>query len=134
MPDLDVLQHELNFKAVKSSGPGGQHVNKTASKVVAQFDINNSQAFDEDEKAMLLHKLSSRLSKDGVLNLESSFSRSQHKNKEIVIERMLQVISGALKKTKPRKKTKPSKASKLKRLREKKMRSEKKDQRQKPNL
>lgn len=134
MPDLETLQQELNFKAVKSSGPGGQHVNKTASKVVAQLDINNSQAFNEEEKSLLLHKLSSRLSKEGVLNLESSTSRSQHKNKEIVIERMLQVISGALVKPKKRKKTKPSKASKLKRLREKKIRSEKKDLRQKPNL
>lgn len=134
MPDLETLQQELCFKAVKSSGPGGQHVNKTASKVVAQLDIPNSRAFNEEEKSLLLHKLTSRLSKEGVLNLESSTSRSQHKNKEIVIERMLQVISGALKRSKPRKKTKPSKASKLKRLREKKMLSEKKGQRQKPNL
>lgn len=134
MPDLETLQQEINFKAVKSSGPGGQHVNKTASKVVAQLDIPNSRAFNEEEKTLLLNKLSSRLSKDGVLNLESSSSRSQHKNKDIVIDRMLDVIRGALKKSKPRKKTKPSKASKLKRLREKKMRSEKKDQRQKPNL
>lgn len=134
MPDLETLQQELSFKAVKSSGPGGQHVNKTASKVVAQLDIQNSRAFNEEEKSLLLHKLSSRLSKDGVLNLESSTSRSQHKNKEIVIERMMQVITGALVKPKKRKKTKPSKASKFKRLREKKMHSEKKDLRQKPNL
>lgn len=134
MPDLDTLQQEMNFKAVKSSGPGGQHVNKTASKVVATLDIPNSRAINEDEKSLLLHKLSSRLSKEGLLILESSSSRSQHQNKDIVIERMLQVITGALKKTKPRKKTKPSKASKLKRLREKKIRSEKKDLRQKPNL
>lgn len=134
MPDLDALQQEINFKAVKSSGPGGQHVNKTASKVVAQLDINNSKALAEEEKSMLLHKLSSRLSKDGVLILESSTSRSQHQNKDIVVKRMLEVIAGALKKPKPRKKTKPSKASKLKRLREKKILSEKKNQRQKPNL
>lgn len=134
MPDLETLQQEINFKAVKSSGPGGQHVNKTASKVVASLDIPNSRAFNEEEKSLLLNKLSSRLSKEGILNLESSSSRSQHKNKDIVIDRMLDLIRGALKKSKPRKKTKPSKASKLKRLREKKMRSEKKDQRQKPNL
>ncbi len=134
MPDLETLQQEINFKAVKSSGPGGQHVNKTASKVVASFDIPNSRAINEEEKTLLLNKLSSRLSKEGVLNLESSSSRSQHKNKDVVIDRMMEVILGALKKSKPRKKTKPSKASKLKRLREKKMRSEKKDQRQKPNL
>lgn len=134
MPHLEIVQQELNFKAVKSSGPGGQHVNKTASKVVAHFDIQNSQAFTEEEKALLINKLSSRLSKEGVLIMESSSTRSQHKNKEIVVERLLAVITGALQKPKFRKKTKPSKASKLKRLREKKIRSDKKDLRQKPNL
>jgi ribosome-associated protein len=134
MPDLEILQQELNFKAVKSSGPGGQHVNKTASKVVAQFDVNSSQALNENEKALLLTKLSSRLSKEGILIMESSSTRSQHKNKELVVERLLEVVIEGLKKPKFRKKTKPSKASKLKRLREKKIRSERKDQRQKPDL
>lgn len=134
MPDQDILQQELNFKAIKSSGPGGQHVNKTASKVVAQFDVNSSHALNEEEKALLLTRLSSRLSKEGNLIMESSSTRSQYKNKELVVERLLEVVTEALKKQKFRKKTKPSKASKLKRLREKKIRSEKKDQRQKPEL
>lgn len=134
MPDLEILQQELNFKAIKSSGPGGQHVNKTASKVVVQFDVNSSKALNENEKALLLTKLSSRLSKEGILIMESSSTRSQHKNKELVVERLLEAVIEGLKKPKFRKKTKPSKASKLKRLREKKMRSEKKDKRQKPDL
>lgn len=134
MPDFEILIQELNFKAVRSSGAGGQHVNKTASKVVVQFDIPNSKALNEEEKSQLLKKLSSRLTNDGVLILDSSESRSQHKNKEIVVERLFELITAGLKKVKPRKKTKPSKASKLKRLKEKKAIAEKKANRQKPDL
>lgn len=134
MPHFDLLVQELNFKAVKSSGPGGQHVNKTASKVVVQYDINSSEALTEDEKKLLLKKLSTRLSKEGILILECSSTRSQHKNKELVKERLTEIITLALQKPKFRKKTKPSKASKFKRLREKKLKSEKKEGRQKPQF
>lgn len=134
MPDLEILEQELIFKAVKSSGPGGQHVNKTASKVVLQCDITNSAALTESEKVLLLDKLSSRLTKEGILILEDSSTRSQHKNKEAVKERLIEIITLGLKKPKFRKKTNPSKASKLKRIREKKINSEKKSNRQKPDL
>jgi len=83
---------------------------------------------------LLLKKLSSRLTNEGVLILDSSESRSQHKNKELVVERLIDVITQGLKKVKPRKKTKPSRASKLKRLKEKKTLSEKKANRQRPEL
>lgn len=134
MPDLDLLASEATWKAVRSSGPGGQHVNKTASKVVVQFDIPSSTVLTGEEKSRLLNKLSSRLTTEGVLILESSASRSQHTNKNLVLERLKEVIREGLKKPKPRKKTKPSKASKLKRLREKKIKAEKKSNRQKPPL
>lgn len=132
MPQPDQLISEASWKAVKSSGPGGQHVNKTASKVVVQFDIPSSSALKEEEKSLLLKKLSSRLTTEGILILESSASRSQHSNKDSALERLVHIITDALKKPKPRKKTRPSKASKLKRLREKKINSEKKNNRQKP--
>ena len=134
MVDFDALLAEVNWKAVKSSGPGGQHVNKTASKVVGQFDLKNSVTLNEEEKAYISKRLSSRLTNEGVLILESGATRSQHKNKELVAERFKEVIKEALKKPKFRKKTKPSKASKLKRLREKKMKAEKKGNRKKPQL
>ena len=134
MPNLDILHQELTFKAVRSSGAGGQHVNKTSSKVVLQYDIPASAALEEEEKSLLLNKLSSRLTNEGVLILDSSDSRSQHKNKELVIEKLLNLIAQGLKKEKPRKKTKPSKASKLKRLRAKKVNTEKKANRQRPEL
>ncbi len=134
MPNLDILQQELTFKAVRSSGPGGQHVNKTASKVVVNYNIPESSALTEKEKDLLMEKLSARLTNEGVLIMESSDSRSQHKNKDLVIDRLVEVVTAALKKSKPRKKTRPSKASKLKRLREKKVRSDIKAGRQKPGL
>lgn len=134
MPDFDILKQELSFKAVRSSGAGGQHVNKTSSKVVVMFDIPSSASLTDEEKIVLLEKLSSRLTNDGVLILDSSESRSQHSNKEVVIEKLLGVVVQGLKKAKPRKKTKPSRASKLKRLKEKKTLSEKKANRQRPEL
>ncbi|HZJ36393.1 MAG TPA: alternative ribosome rescue aminoacyl-tRNA hydrolase ArfB [Gillisia sp.] len=134
MPDLETIKQELTWKAVRSSGPGGQHVNKTASKAVIQFDIANSQALTKDEKMRILKKLESRLTTNSVLIIESSDSRSQHQNKEAGIERLLEIITNASKKPKPRKKTRPTKASKFKRLREKKLRGEKKENRQKPLL
>lgn len=134
MADLDALLAEATWRAVRSSGAGGQHVNKTSSKVILQYDVENSGALNEDEKALISRKLSSRLTNDNILILESSASRSQHKNKEIAFERLREIIIEALKKPKARKKTKPSKASRLKRLREKKINAEKKGNRQKPPL
>lgn len=134
MPDLEAIKQELTWKAVRSSGPGGQHVNKTASKVVIQFDVVNSQALTEEEKIRALKKLEPRLTANAVLIIESSDSRSQHQNRDSGIERLLEIITNASKKPKPRKKTRPTKASKFKRLREKKLRGETKLNRQKPSL
>lgn len=134
MPDLEILQRELTFKAVRSSGAGGQHVNKTSSKVVVQYDITASSALSEEERSRLLNKLATRLTSNGVLILDSSDTRSQHKNKELVVQKLLEIIAQGLNKPKPRKNTKPSRASKLKRLREKKAQAEKKTNRQRPPL
>ena len=134
MPHYELLKQELVYKAVKSSGPGGQHVNKTASKVIVQYDIPQSAAISQEEKTLLLEKLSSRLTNEGILIMDSSESRSQHKNKELVTERIFKVVAGALKISKPRKKTRPTKASKLKRLHEKKAKSALKADRRKPEL
>lgn len=134
MPDFEILKQELTFKAVRSSGAGGQHVNKTSSKVVVTYDITSSAALVEEERSQLLNKLSSRLTSEGVLIMDCSESRSQHTNKELVVDKLLEVIIQGLKKKKPRKKTTPSRASKLKRLKEKKAVAEKKANRQPPDL
>ena len=125
---------ELKFKAVRSGGAGGQHVNKVSSKIELTFDLGNSESFTEEEKTLLIQKLKSKLTKDNVLLLQCDESRSQHKNKEIVIDRFLNIISGGLIVQKSRKATKPSKSSIVKRLEKKKKQAFKKVLRNKSNF
>lgn len=131
---LDILLRELKFKAVRSSGPGGQHVNKTSSKVELSFNLQNSEAFDELEKKRLTLKLISKISKEGTISLQCGESRSQHRNKAIVIERLITLLEQNLKVTKARKKTKPSKNTIERRLKIKKERALKKANRKPPKL
>ena len=134
MFDEELLISELQFKAVRSSGAGGQHVNKVSSKVVLNFDLNNSQVFSEEQKVLLFKNLATRLTSEGVLILQSDESRSQHKNKEFVIKRFLELIKQGLIVPKKRKPTKTPKSVKLKRLANKKQQSEKKANRKPPKL
>lgn len=128
------LIKELKFKAIRSSGAGGQHVNKVSSKVELFFDLKNSYELTDQERELLLQKLQNKLTKEGILMLQCDESRSQHKNKEIVIKRFLQVITNGLKVPKKRKATKPSKSSIQKRLDKKKKTAFKKAFRRKPEL
>jgi ribosome-associated protein len=130
----DKIIQELQFKAVRSSGAGGQHVNKVSSKVALTFDLNSSEALSEDEKERIVLKLSNRLTKENILLLQSDESRSQHKNKEIVIDRFLNLLEYALKIPKKRKKTKPSKSAVERRLKSKLRTAQKKALRRKNDL
>ncbi|APG60985.1 alternative ribosome rescue aminoacyl-tRNA hydrolase ArfB [Christiangramia salexigens] len=130
--DEDFLIKELEYKAVRSSGPGGQHANKASTKVELYFDIANSTAISDRERERLIKKLSGRINQDGVLKMSSEESRSQHTNKEIVTGLFLFELKEALKRPKPRKKTKPTKASKIKRLKAKKKKAEIKANRKDP--
>lgn len=134
MFNKEVLLQELTFKAIKSSGAGGQHVNKVASKVELQFDLSKSLVFDEDQKERLQNKLQHRLTKDNVLVLQCDESRSQHKNKDLVIKRFLELINYSLIIPKKRIPTKIPKSVIRKRLKNKRNRSEKKANRKKPNI
>ena len=125
---------ELNFKAVRSSGAGGQNVNKVSSKVVLTFDLKNSKALTEEQKLLLETKLSSRLTSDLVLILNCDEDRSQLKNKEIVTKRFLSVIKNGLLVPKERKATKIPKSVIRKRIKDKKNVSEVKKNRRKPDL
>jgi ribosome-associated protein len=125
---------ELQFKAVRCSGAGGQHVNKVASKIELFFDVTNSSAISDDEKTLILKNLKSKLTKDNVLILSCDESRSQHKNKELVIEKFLTLIVNSLKIPKKRKATKPTKSSIDKRIEKKKNLALKKALRKKPLL
>lgn len=126
------ITRELSFKAVRSSGAGGQHVNKTSSKVELYFNVETSEGLSEEEKLRLQKKLASRLTKDHLLILHSEESRSQHKNKQIVTEKFFDLLRENIKKPKVRKKTKPGKMAKLKRLKAKKINAEKKARRGDP--
>ncbi len=129
----ELLLSELNFKASRSSGSGGQHVNKTSTRIELFWSLNNSQCFSEEEKVRLREKLHNRLTKEYMLILSSGQTRSQFKNKERVITRFFELIETALILPKARKKSKPSRASKLKRLQSKKQLSEKKANRKRPD-
>jgi ribosome-associated protein len=128
------LHNELKFKAIRSGGPGGQHANKVSSKVILFFDLQNSKAFTEDELQLILKNLKSKLTKENLLILSSEETRSQHKNKEIVLDKFYQIIKGALIIPKKRKATKPSRSSIKKRLNTKKIHAFKKVTRRRPNL
>ncbi|WP_034041933.1 alternative ribosome rescue aminoacyl-tRNA hydrolase ArfB [Wocania ichthyoenteri] len=134
MFNKEVLLQELTFKSVRSSGAGGQHVNKVASKVELQFDLSNSIVFNEEQKERLQNKLHHRLTKDGMLVLKCDESRSQHKNKDLVIKRFLVIITSSLIIPKKRIPTKIPKSVIKKRLKNKRNRSEKKANRKKPNI
>ncbi len=132
--DPQALISELQFKAVRSSGPGGQNVNKVSSKVVLTFDLAGSKALTDEEKLLVETKLQSRLTSENALVLSSSEDRSQLKNKEIVTRRFLGLIEKSLVIPKIRKATKVPKSVVRKRLHEKKTRSETKQSRRKPDI
>jgi ribosome-associated protein len=125
---------ELTFKAVRSSGAGGQNVNKVSSKVVLTFDLNKSQGLSAEEKTLLVINLSSRLSSENVLILNCDEDRSQLKNKEIVTKRFFELLKKGLFVPKERKATKIPKAAIRKRIKDKKSLGEIKKSRRKPNL
>lgn len=125
---------ELNFKATRSSGAGGQHVNKTSSKIELTFDLENSLSLSKNEKELLKAKLSSKLTKENILILFCEETRSQHRNKDIAIKRFLGVLKANLIRPKRRRITKPSKGAMTRRVETKKRTSFKKALRKKPNF
>ena len=126
----DLIQ-ELNFTASRSSGPGGQNVNKVSTKITLKFDVVNSSILSEEQKQLLLDKWRNKLTKDGVLLLSAQDSRSQQQNKEEAVAKFDQLLRSAFTIPKARKATKPSKTAQQKRIAEKKQRGEKKQWRQK---
>ncbi|MFW0739555.1 alternative ribosome rescue aminoacyl-tRNA hydrolase ArfB [Flavobacterium sp. T12S277] len=132
--DVEKIISELSFKAVRSSGAGGQNVNKVSSKVVLTFDLNTSQALSEDGKLLLQQNIAARLTTENVLILNCDEDRSQLKNKDIVVKRFLELIKKGLYVPKVRKATKIPKSVIKKRIKDKKNVSEIKQSRRKPNL
>ena len=134
MIEKDKLISELQFKAVRSSGAGGQNVNKVSSKVVLSFDVEKSSFLSMEEKELLIFNLSSRLTSENVLILNCDEDRSQLKNKEIVIKRFFTILTQALHIPKKRKATKIPKSVIRKRIKDKKNLSDLKKNRKKPEF
>jgi len=130
-PSIEEIINELEFTSSRSSGPGGQNVNKVNSKVTLKWDVVHS-AIGEEKREVVLKKLHTRLTKEGVLLLSSQDKRSQLQNKEAVIQKLEQLLSKAFTPKIVRRPTKPGKAAKQVRLKEKKFHGEKKKWRQKP--
>jgi ribosome-associated protein len=125
------LEQECVFTASRSSGAGGQNVNKVNTKVSLRFDVRNSLLLNEAEKDNILHKLASKISGEGIIVVTAQTHRSQVQNKEAAILKFHHLIAKAFTVKKIRKVTRPSKAAIKKRLDEKRQQSEKKERRRK---
>lgn len=126
---LDNLINEISYRFSRSSGPGGQSVNKLSTQVELLFNVEDSVELSEGQKLLIMEKLRNRITKEGILTLKCDETRSQLKNREIVTKRFRKLIEDAIKPEKTRKPTKRSKASVEKRLRNKKIQSDKKKNR-----
>ena len=122
-PGVTLLGNELEITASRSGGPGGQHVNKTSSRITLRWNLHETTALSENQKMRVLSKLSHELTKDGDLIIHHSSSRSQYQNKEQARQRLAEKLREALKLVKKRKKTYISKGVKESRLQQKKQRS-----------
>jgi ribosome-associated protein len=132
--DTQKIVTELGYKAVRSSGAGGQNVNKVSSKVVLSFNVAQSASLSDEEKALIETRLASRLTDDKVLILQCDEDRSQVRNKDIVTKRFFMVIEAALKVDKLRKPTRIPRSVIKKRIEGKRRLGDKKQSRRRPDL
>jgi len=121
---LWIPRAELEYRATRSGGPGGQHVNTSSTRVELAWDVGGSPSLSDAQRALIREKLANRISGEGVLQLSASEHRSQHQNREAVTERFVELVRQALVVPKKRKKTRPSKAAREARLHAKRRRSE----------
>lgn len=131
--DRALIERELGFQTSLSGGPGGQHVNKTETKVTLKWDFESSEAISEVHKNRVRQHLERFIVQDDFIQMSSAETRSQHKNKKLVIALLMSHLEKAFQPQKKRKKSKPGKMQKLKRLQSKKKQAEKKNLRKKPD-
>lgn len=124
-----IPRDELEIKATRSGGPGGQHVNVTASRVEVRWNVRRTRALAAEERERVAHRLASRLDADGWLRVTASDTRSQHQNRELALARLAHTVARSLVVPKRRKKTRPTAASRERRLESKRRQSEKKRRR-----
>lgn len=122
-PELAIPRSELEYRATRSGGPGGQHVNTSSTRIELLWDLTGSQAISDEQRERLRTRLVSRLDSDGRVRVVASGRRSQRQNKRDAEERLMALIKYALRVPKKRRPTKPSRAAQEKRIAEKKRRS-----------
>lgn len=127
--DLSIPEQELSFTASRGGGPGGQHVNKVATRMTLHFDVQGSPSLTDAQRSRILRVMSSRITNDGVLQLSSHEHRSQAANRAVLLERFATLLARALRKPKRRRKTRPTRGSRERRLQAKKQRGQVKRQR-----
>jgi len=132
-PELSIPLAELEYRASRSGGPGGQHVNTSSTRIEVWWDIAASGSVSEEQRARLLTRLASRLDSSGSLRLVSSGSRSQLRNREEATSRLRDIVALALKIPKKRKPTRPTRAAKAARLDDKRRQAAKKRERKPPD-
>jgi ribosome-associated protein len=125
--DTEIPLEEIQFRASRSSGPGGQHANVTASRIEAVFEVEDSEALSEDQRARLIRKLGPRVT------AVAQDARSQARNRELALERLREKLVEGVRRPKPRRPTKPSRAAREKRLEQKRRRSQRKATRKPPS-
>jgi ribosome-associated protein len=121
---LSLDENEIGLEFIRSSGPGGQHVNRSATAVQLRFNVLESPSLPDTVRQRLLKLAKNRINSEGFLILTAEEHRSQTRNREAVIERLVELIRMAAQKPRPRRKTKPSRAAKMRRLEEKRRRGE----------
>lgn len=125
-PTLSIPRSELQYRATRSGGPGGQHVNTSSTRIELLWDLNGSRAVDDDQRERIKTRLAPRLDSEGMVRVVASDHRSQGQNREAADERLASLVRHALHVPKKRRATKPTRAAKEKRLTEKKRQSDKK--------
>ena len=128
-PDIAIPRSELTYRATRSGGPGGQHVNTSSTRIELLWDLEGSRAVSDDQRERLRAKLASRLDGDGMVRVVASDRRSQQQNRGAADERLAALVRHALHVPKKRRKTKPPAAAKERRIKSKKLRSERKRER-----
>lgn len=128
---VKIERAEIEFRFASSSGPGGQHVNKRATKAILRFDVAQSPSLSEAERALILERLAGYIDSQGVLQIQAQSMRSQWQNRESALARLQVLLTNALRVSKPRKKSKPSHTAVEKRLQLKRQQGQKKQARQK---
>lgn len=121
--ELAIPRSEIRYRATRSGGPGGQHVNTSSTRIELEFDVAGSTSLNEAQRARIMERLGTRIDGSGSLRLSSSGSRSQHQNREDVTDRLARLLADALKQRKARKRTKVPRAVKEARLQAKKKRA-----------